>query len=315
MPEVVLVVATTNSTWLGEKEAPIGCFSQPNGKVMASHQAKARNSRGKVPSPLKENKCHQYNPSQISHNQMLLTRIATRRSILREIGIFLLIVGFLEIQILSCDAFQNHVLSPNNRKPSFLQYAGRNELAEPPKGVSSRNWRERPKKKRTVRTKRKNQQERKDEVFSSGKFDRACVVESKVRNALGAFQEALKINAEAGTVLERYPLQFPGIRECNAALASFGDADDLLRALRLYFTMRKLTALSESNPPKNWQAVPSPTLVTFSTLMSRAMYAGKPMIAIRIWNMMRQEPSFFTSTTPSISSSEVRSGTSQNIEP
>ncbi|KAL3929526.1 MAG: hypothetical protein SGBAC_012170 [Bacillariaceae sp.] len=68
--------------------------------------------------------------------------------------------------------------------------------------------------------------------------------------------------------------------------------------------MRKLTALSESNPPKNWQAVPSPTLVTFSTLMSRAMYAGKPMIAIRIWNMMRQEPSFFTSTTPSISSSE-----------
>lgn len=236
---------------------------------------------------------------------MLQTRIASRRwSILRELGTLLCFLVILQIQIWRCDAFQSHVWSPK-RTPSIRQYTSCNVLAEPPKGVGSTGSHEQPRKKRIIRTKRKNQHERKEEVFGSGRWDKAILVESKMQNALDALQESLKLNAEAGTVLDRYPLQFPGIRDCNAALASFGDADDLLRALRLYFKMRKVATLCESNPPKNWRPVPSPTLVTFSTLMSRAMYAGKPMIAIRIWKMMRQEPSFFTSKSSSVSGSSV----------
>ena len=212
----------------------------------------------------------------------------------RELGILFCAVLFLQSQILVCDAFQHQIYSKNTL-PSIRQYTGHYVLAEPPKGVGSSGWRERPRKKRIIRTKRKNQQERKDEVFSSGRWEKAISVESKIRDALDALQESIKLNNGAGTVLERYPLKFPGIRECNAALASFGDADDLLRALRLYFKLRKVAALSESHPPNQWHPVPAPTLVTFSTLMSRAMYAGKPMVAIRIWNMMKQEPSFFTS--------------------
>ncbi|EEC45269.1 predicted protein [Phaeodactylum tricornutum CCAP 1055/1] len=40
-------------------------------------------------------------------------------------------------------------------------------------------------------------------------------------------------------------LLFPTVRECNAALAAFGDARELLRALRLFGKMRKATALQE----------------------------------------------------------------------
>lgn len=224
------------------------------------------------------------------------TRAASQPRYSRELGLLLCTLVFLQmkIQILTpCDAFQNQVWSPN-RKPCIHRYTGLNVLAEPPTGVGSSGWSERPRKKRIIRTKRKNQEERKDEVYSSGRWDKAILVESQIRDALDALQESLKLNAEAGTVLDRYPLQFPGIRECNAALASFGDADDLLRALRLYFKMRKVAALSESHPPTQWQPVPVPTLVTFSTLMSRAMYAGKPMVAIRIWKIMKQERSFFT---------------------
>ncbi|CAJ1961801.1 unnamed protein product [Cylindrotheca closterium] len=235
---------------------------------------------------------------------MLQTRIASRGNVLRDLGILLCFLVISEIRIGSCNAFQNYAWSPN-RKPSIRQDTSRNVLAEPPKGVGSTEWRERPRKKRIIRTKRKNQQERKEEVFSSGRWDKAVLVESNIRDALDALQESLKLNAKAGTVLDRYPLQFPGIRDCNAALASFGDADDLLRALRLYFKMRKVAGITESNPPKKMQAVPAPTLVTFSTLMSRAMYAGKPMVAIRLWNMMKQEPNFFTSKSSASSSSRI----------
>lgn len=228
------------------------------------------------------------------HYPMLQTRIAPQSRNRREPGLLLCTLVFLQFQILRCDAFQNQIWS-TNRKPSICQNTGLHVLMEPPKGVGSSGRHGRPRKRRIIRTKRKNQQERKAEVFSSGRWDKAILVESRMRDALDALQASLKLNAEADNVLDRYPLQFPGIRDCNAALASFGDADDLLRALRLYFKMRKVAALSESHPPINWQPVPAPTLVTFSTLMSRAMYAGKPMVAIRIWNMMKQERSFFTS--------------------
>ncbi len=93
---------------------------------------------------------------------------------------------------------------------------------------------------------------------------------------------------------------FPDIRECNSALAAFGDGGDLLRALRLYFKMRKatqlaLSSLSSSNASSDeTPLVPTPTLVTFSTLMSRAVSLGKPQVALRIWKVMRDQTDFFS---------------------
>jgi pentatricopeptide repeat protein len=127
---------------------------------------------------------------------------------------------------------------------------------------------------------------------------------------------------------QRALISFPDIRECNAALATFGDQGDLLRALRLYFKMRKagavydrlVVAASASSvsatsrkpqeqpssslpvPLGSFPAVPSaivpvPTMATYSTLMSRAISLGKPSVAVRVWRILRQEPAFFTATT------------------
>lgn len=38
---------------------------------------------------------------------------------------------------------------------------------------------------------------------------------------------------------------------------------------------------------------PKPTLVTYSTLMSRAVSLGKPRVALRLWNLMRNQPNFY----------------------
>lgn len=91
-------------------------------------------------------------------------------------------------------------------------------------------------------------------------------------------------------------LLFPTARECNAALAAFGDARDLLRALRVFGKMRKAatlrhTLLQRQQPQQahgravTWP-VPAPTLVTYSTLMSRFVKANKPVVALRLWNLM-----------------------------
>ena len=85
-------------------------------------------------------------------------------------------------------------------------------------------------------------------------------------------------------------LLFPSVRECNAALSAFGDAGDLLRALRLFGKMRKAArmqhVLQRTTTTLLAWPVPAPTLVTYSTLMSRAVRASKPHVALRLWNMM-----------------------------
>ena len=97
------------------------------------------------------------------------------------------------------------------------------------------------------------------------------------------------------------------MRECNAALKIWGDdRSRLLRALRLLGKMRKAATLQTvllqqqqpaTGPTKggrrtslvgnnnNW-FVPAPTLVTYSTLMSRFVKANKPAVALRLWNLM-----------------------------
>ncbi len=49
---------------------------------------------------------------------------------------------------------------------------------------------------------------------------------------------------------------------------------------------------------------PKPTLVTYSTLMSRAVGLGKPKVALRLWNLMQNQPNFYT---------KVSSGKRRNV--
>lgn len=120
------------------------------------------------------------------------------------------------------------------------------------------------------------------------------------------------------------PLLFPCVRQCNAAIASFGDDGDFRRALKLFTDMRKSAsiirrisrsgtnslaqqaqvvdiddgALLEEEEHGNKRSSvdsyspdlidmvrdpPAPTLVTYSTLISRAVSVGKPRVAIRLW--------------------------------
>ena len=128
---------------------------------------------------------------------------------------------------------------------------------------------------------------------------------------------------------------FPSVRQCNAALATFGDVGDFKRALKLFMQMRKSTAIikqmskggsmfssspgiaGDRNHPdfcdeenelinshlsnkimkKNFDLVPfppKPTLVSYSTMMSRAVSLGKPRVALRLWNLMCNQPNFYT---------------------
>jgi pentatricopeptide repeat protein len=95
---------------------------------------------------------------------------------------------------------------------------------------------------------------------------------------------------------------FPTVRECNTALAAFGDDGELLRALRLFGKMRKAVKLQQVMKQQqqtgmnklSWPVpvVPAPTLVTYSTLMSRAVKASsksKPRVALRLWKLKGPE--------------------------
>ncbi len=126
---------------------------------------------------------------------------------------------------------------------------------------------------------------------------------------------------------------FPSVRHCNAALATFGDAGDFKRALKLFMQMRKVAAtmrmskggnVFSSSDSRNFaenesemkrhvaetfensknsvhkssidlvSSPPKPNLVTYSTMMSRAVSLGKPRVALRLWNLMRNQPNFYT---------------------
>lgn len=108
------------------------------------------------------------------------------------------------------------------------------------------------------------------------------------------------------------------VRECNAALATFGDSGDFRRAVRLFMQMKKSAGLSKKPymPVTSQQSLmsaymdlkhtsatllaldmvlnpPKPSLVTYSTLISRAISLGKPRVALRLWNLMRNQPEFY----------------------
>jgi pentatricopeptide repeat protein len=96
---------------------------------------------------------------------------------------------------------------------------------------------------------------------------------------------------------------FPTVRECNAALATWGDAGDLRRALRLFGKMRQAAALAASTTVA-WR-IPAPTLVTYSTLMSRANKMDKPHVALRLWQLLLHSRSESTAIVPDIKAANI----------
>jgi len=106
--------------------------------------------------------------------------------------------------------------------------------------------------------------------------------------------------------LDSFHISFPSVRDCNGALAVYGDTGDFKRALQLFGLMRKSVTLSmivavgqstmemKNGSSKIFLNPPIPTLVTYSTLMSRAVALGKEKVALRLWRLMISSPSFYT---------------------
>ena len=220
---------------------------------------------------------------------------------------FLLLVLLSCSSVWICQAFCSNSLVTSSRRATSCRV-----LADPPMDYfSHKKPRAIQKPHNMIRKPRSNNHKKrypnnkkKEDVWSSGRWNRAVEVESQLLGALEELQYSIKHSSEgdsSGEPMQIYPLAFPAIRECNAALATFGDGEDLLRSLRLYFKMRKAASLSDRYPSKSiyHSAVPTPNLVTFSTLMSRAVHLGKPLVAIRLWNIMRNQPDFFSSDSPS----------------
>ena len=126
---------------------------------------------------------------------------------------------------------------------------------------------------------------------------KAIATETKLLRALSNVQRQISVMKVTSTSEESgenfIPLSFPSVRECNAALKIFGDSGKLLRALKMFGKMRKATALdnmiSNGTLPRIRHGhghIPTPTLVTYSTLMSRAVSLGKPLVALRLWKLM-----------------------------
>lgn len=107
------------------------------------------------------------------------------------------------------------------------------------------------------------------------------VVEQELSRGLESLKEAGLSNNESSERNGSRSL-FPTVRECNSALASLGDQREFLRALRLFGKMRKVA----KTPNRGDRMVPEPSLVTYSTLMSRFVKANKPLVALRLWKIM-----------------------------
>ena len=122
------------------------------------------------------------------------------------------------------------------------------------------------------------------------------------------------------------PPTFPCVKQCNAAIATFGDSGDFRRALKLFTEMRKSESIikrisrssnqhpcpddgsnskldeesqlnDKDSPSLRLDMVdepPAPTLITYTTLISRAVSVGKPRVAIRLFNLMKNQPTFYT---------------------
>jgi pentatricopeptide repeat protein len=203
---------------------------------------------------------------------------------------------------------------PSSRDRDRADTGSRSESSRPTSG-SNKDYPALTKKKKYAKTTA-------EDVRNSGEWDRAVRIESMLLSAVDALQQSIAMSSPSSSSsssnrstiknengvdtkkkppqqLVYVPLSFPGIRDCNAALSTFGDGHDLLRALRMFGKMRKAAALSQRRQQQQpyvagiLPPIPSPTLVTYSTIMSRAIHLGKPLVALRLWNLMRQQQGFF----------------------
>jgi len=132
---------------------------------------------------------------------------------------------------------------------------------------------------------------------------------------------------EHGNYHESSSIRFPSVRQCNEALATFGDSGDLIRALRLFGSMRKATLSTwtaykdyasssssfSSNRIRSNVVVPYPTLVTYSTLMSRAVSLGKARVALRLWRLMMMQNELYGGMIPVSSTSHTHNTTNTTM--
>lgn len=142
---------------------------------------------------------------------------------------------------------------------------------------------------------------------------------------LDALEKDKKMKRNKDSVLPPSKL-FPHVRQCNAALATFGDSGDFTRALRLFTHMRKAASLFYMIPRERFSPLehhhhslssinlipvpPKPTLVTYSTLMSRAISLRKPRVALRLWKLLQTQPNFYTN----VISQKRRDGRNANTD-
>ena len=127
-------------------------------------------------------------------------------------------------------------------------------------------------------------------------LERAILVEEKLLLSLEHLQQCLYSNNSTPTTYNKIHIVFPTTRECNAAIATFGNnCNFFTRSLQLFVKMRKIASLTASRPALVLVGeVPAPTLVTYSTLMSRAVSCDKPQVALRLWKLMTLQSDFFT---------------------
>mmetsp|Transcript_52302 Transcript_52302/g.156974 ORF Transcript_52302/g.156974 Transcript_52302/m.156974 type:complete len:1058 (-) Transcript_52302:418-3591(-) len=236
----------------------------------------------------------------------------------------------------------------NNERTGTLQ----RDNAPRPRSAKARG-RGRSRSRSRPRGKQKQGRFGRERLSNEERLRRAEDVESRLLMALGGMKSVLRhpspwIDADltpragSGSDLEsqrslamtshQQPLVFPSVRECNAALAAFGDDGELLRALRLFVKMRKAASLASRaargafddgydgkgesgygrgrsgwpGPGHVFFYPPAPTLVTYSTLMSRAVHLGKAPVALRLWKLMKSQKEYFAKdTTVSASASSL----------
>ncbi|GKY95968.1 hypothetical protein MPSEU_000557300 [Mayamaea pseudoterrestris] len=116
----------------------------------------------------------------------------------------------------------------------------------------------------------------------------AQIIEQHIHQAIDTLSSASSLSSPSSFAPKLIPV-IPTIRECNAALARFGDDGDMLRSLKLFGKMRKLAKLQQQ--PYSSSKLPTlcPTLVTYSTLMSRSNRLSKPAVSLRLFRMLRND--------------------------
>ena len=173
----------------------------------------------------------------------------------------------------------------------------------------------------------------------------AIQVERKLSDAIDRLRQLITYSqtASENKMEATTNFEFPTVRECNSAIAAFGDSGDFVRALSLFSQMRKSTTLTSSfystqmiddetsdtdynynddddDDDEKRTSVsflliypPVPTLVTYSTIMSRAVSLGKPLVALRLWKLMTIQKEFYTNISKKQPLSLRKKGTYDNL--